>query len=72
MVRRPDVRKGLIETLSQQDAPLMQVAVADLLSEVNGPRSRKAIREFLEREELLPPVREHLVTLAGTAGEQKI
>ena len=66
---RPQVSAGLTEALEYQDAPLMQVTIADRLLEGGVAGSSAAVMRLLEREELDPVVRDYLaMALAETDG----
>lgn len=62
---RREIRTALAESLPEQDSPLVQIAVVDLLCEINGAPSRRAIELLLERTDLRPEVREFAVSRAG-------
>ncbi|WP_428665292.1 zf-HC2 domain-containing protein [Runella sp.] len=48
----PDVRQGLVLSLSKQESPLVQVALADVMVKLQEKRSIKAFRQMLRREDL--------------------
>jgi len=48
----PLVRKELVKSLSQQDSPMVQVALADLMVKLQEKRSIKAFRDMLRKEDL--------------------
>ena len=65
----PSVRDALIRALPQQDAPMVQLALADLLlendSDDRAAAARAAVRALLDRPTLRPEVRSHLVQRLG-------
>jgi hypothetical protein len=46
----PEIREGLINSISQQDSPLMQVALAELMVELQEKKSIDQFRQLLESE----------------------
>ncbi|WP_221392314.1 zf-HC2 domain-containing protein [Dyadobacter sp. NIV53] len=46
------VREKLIKSLRQQDSPMVQVALADVMLKLQEKRAVKAFRELLEKEDL--------------------
>jgi anti-sigma factor RsiW len=56
----PEVGAGLAAALERQDAPLLQVTMADALLETGGSDAIEAVRRMLGRQELDPAVREYL------------
>ena len=54
---RATVRHGLVQSLSQQESPLVQLALTDLVVSLNEAASRGPLRELLERPELNDTVR---------------
>lgn len=48
----PQVREGLVLSLSQQESPLVQVALADVMVKLQEKRSIKAFRQMLRRDDL--------------------
>lgn len=66
----PAVGAGLAAALERQDAPLLQVTVADALLEKGGSDAIAAVRRMLGREELDPAVREYVrMALVEAGGE---
>jgi putative zinc finger protein len=57
---RPDIRSGLSNALARQDAPLVQIAVADALLDGGGADGVAAVRGMLDREQIEPSVRDYL------------
>ena len=54
----PEVRAGLIKSIAQQDSPLMQSAIADVMLKLQEKRSIKSFRELLKQKDLNPGVRD--------------
>ncbi|MCA0229523.1 MAG: HEAT repeat domain-containing protein [Bacteroidetes bacterium] len=48
----PDVRQGLVLSLTKQDSPLVQVALADVMVKLQEKRSIKAFKQMLRRDDL--------------------
>lgn len=48
----PQVREGLVLSLSHQESPLVQVALADVMVKLQEKRSIKAFRQMLRRDDL--------------------
>nr|WP_295928506.1 HEAT repeat domain-containing protein [uncultured Dyadobacter sp.] len=46
------VREGLVKSLTSQDSPMVQVALADLMVKLQEKRSVKALRTLLQKEDL--------------------
>jgi hypothetical protein len=65
---RPQVRAGLTDALERQDAPLMQVTLAEVLLEGNVGGSIAAVERMLERDELDPSVRDYLRAVLRQTG----
>jgi hypothetical protein len=58
----PEVDAGLAAALERQDAPLLQVALAEALLETGSGAGIDAVRRVLMRSELDPGVREYVET----------
>lgn len=56
----PSVRKGLIESISKQQSPQIQVALADAMLALQETRSIEELRRLLEQQELDKNVRDKL------------
>lgn len=52
LANHPEVRQGLIGSISQQDSPLMQSAIADLMLKLQEKRSVKQFKELLKQKDL--------------------
>ena len=48
----PKVRQGLVLSLTKQDSPLVQVALADVMVKLQEKRSIKAFKQMLRRDDL--------------------
>lgn len=48
----PVVREGLVRSITQQDAPLVQSAIADLMVKLHEKRSISSLRELLQKKDL--------------------
>ena len=53
----PNVRQGLIQSLTHQDSPLVQMALADLMVKLQEKRSVTALRQLLHRKGIRTPVK---------------
>ena len=62
--RRP-VADELRESLLTQSSPLVQLALVDLLFEVNGPETREIVHRLYERDDLDQTVRGHIAKYLG-------
>ncbi|CCG98175.1 anti-ECFsigma factor, ChrR [Fibrella aestuarina BUZ 2] len=49
LARDPRVREGLVQSLSRQDSPLVQVALADVMVKLQEKRSLKPMRQLLQQ-----------------------
>ncbi len=56
---RPQVMDNLIQSLSRQTSPLVQVALIDLLVEIRERRAADALRLLIQNKKLNPSVKEH-------------
>ncbi|MBX2916042.1 MAG: HEAT repeat domain-containing protein [Cyclobacteriaceae bacterium] len=50
-VKSNKVRSGLIASISKQDSPLVQVALADLMVKIQEKKSVEALKQILEKDE---------------------
>lgn len=55
---QPQVRKGVMDALQQQQSPLVQVALIDQLLEWRGPDAAQQLRNFQQNPNLNPAVRQ--------------
>jgi hypothetical protein len=60
MAGHPEVREGLIKSIAQQDSPLLQSAIADVMLKLQEKRSVKSFRELLKQKDLNPGVRDKI------------
>jgi hypothetical protein len=51
-VNQPSVRQGLIQSLSRQTSPLVQIALIDLIVELREKRATEALKELIEKEKI--------------------
>ena len=65
---QPEVRAGLATALDSQDAPLLQVTLANALLETGDATYVAAVRRLHDRSELDPAVREYLDTALQPGG----
>jgi hypothetical protein len=56
----PEVRAGLIRSIAQQDSPVMQLAIADVMLKLQEKRSIKSFQELLKQKGLNPGVRDKI------------
>jgi hypothetical protein len=55
----PLVRKGLIQSLSRQQSPIVQCALMDLIVDIREYRAMKALKQLVNRKEVIPEVKKH-------------
>jgi HEAT repeat protein len=48
----PIVREGLVQSISRQDSPLVQSAIADLMVKLQEKRSVKPLQKLLRKKDL--------------------
>ena len=56
----PEVREGLIQSIVQQDSPLMQSAIADVMLKLQEKKSVKSFKELLKQKNLDQGVRDKI------------
>jgi hypothetical protein len=56
----PEVREGLIKSIVEQDSPLMQLAIADVMLKLQEKRSVGSFRELLKQKDLDHGVRDKI------------
>ena len=56
---RPNIRESLIQSLTDQTSPLLQIAIIDLLVQVKEDRALNALRRLLEDQRLDSAVKQH-------------
>ena len=52
LANHPEVRQGLIQSITQQDSPLMQSAIADVMLKLQEKQSVKQFKELLKQKNL--------------------
>jgi hypothetical protein len=60
LAQAPNVRLGLVHALSQQESPLVQTALADVMVQLQERRSVKPLRELLKQDNLDQSVKSKL------------
>jgi len=60
LASHPEVREGLIQSIVQQDSPLMQSAIADVMLKLQEKKSVKSFRELLKQKNLDPGVKDKI------------
>lgn len=70
MLQRTDVRSGLLEAFPLQVEPTMQVAIAEVLMAMNGPRSRETIESAIEDGRIPDPIRDYLKEILSEGGKE--
>ncbi|RKR84789.1 putative zinc finger protein [Mucilaginibacter gracilis] len=60
LANHPEVRQGLIQSISQQDSPLMQSAIADLMLKLQEKKSITQFKELLKQKNLNTTVRDKI------------
>lgn len=60
LANHPEVREGLIKSIEQQDSPLMQSAIADVMLKLQEKRSVKPFREMLKQKNLDPSIKDKI------------
>jgi len=58
LARRPDIQRALVDSLPLQDSPLVQVALIDVLAEVNDRGALPALRELAQDTKVDAAVRQ--------------
>jgi len=56
----PEVREGLVKSISQQDSPVMQSAIADVMLKLQEKRSVKPLKQLLKQKGLDHGVRDKI------------
>jgi hypothetical protein len=56
----PEVREGLVQSITQQDSPLMQSAIADVMIKLQEKSSVKSFRQLLKQKNLDHGVRDKI------------
>ncbi|HMG08368.1 MAG TPA: zf-HC2 domain-containing protein [Mucilaginibacter sp.] len=60
LANHPEVREGLIQSIVQQDSPLLQSAIADVMLKLQEKRSVGSFKELLKQKDLDHGVREKI------------
>lgn len=60
LANHPQVREGLIKSIAQQDSPVMQLAIADVMLKLQEKRSVNSFKELLKQKDLNPGVRDRI------------
>jgi HEAT repeat protein len=55
---QPQVRKGVVDALQEQQSPLVQVALIDQMLEWRDPDAAQRLRNFAQTPNLNPTVRQ--------------
>jgi hypothetical protein len=55
----PLVRQGLVNSLSRQQSPIVQCALMDLIVDIREHRAIKALKQLINKKEIIPEVKEH-------------
>jgi len=55
---QPEVREGMVESLTKQDSPMVQIALIDLLVELKERKATQQIKQLEQDPKLNPAVRE--------------
>lgn len=63
----PAVRTGLIEALPRQQSPVLQVPLIEILNAGDGDNAERAIRSFLERDDIDTEVKRQIEALLHSA-----
>lgn len=54
------VRRSLRQSLPAQSSPIVQIALIDMMADLNDPQSKAVFREFLQKPDLNPDVKQRL------------
>jgi hypothetical protein len=60
LANHPEVRQGLIQSITEQDSPLMQSAIADVMLKLQEKGSVKSFRQLLKQKNLDHGVRDKI------------
>ncbi len=66
-LKNPTVRDDVIHALPEQPSPLMQMALVDVLAQINDRESRQVLRQALDKGDLHPDVRKRIIQELGRA-----
>ena len=53
----PRVREGLVHSIEQQDSPIMQLAIADVMVKLQEKRSVRSLQRLLNKKDINPKVK---------------
>ncbi|MEM8893812.1 MAG: HEAT repeat domain-containing protein [Bacteroidota bacterium] len=56
----PEARQALIESIAYQENPLVQIAIAELMVEIEARDAKPELESLLERPDLIPVVKEKI------------
>lgn len=59
---QPAVRQGLVQSIANQESPLVQSAIADVMVKLQEKRSVKSFRELLQKPDLNDAIRDKIET----------
>jgi len=57
-IEREEVRTGLVQSISNQESPMVQIAIAELMINIQEKRAAPELRKLLEKEDLNETVAE--------------
>jgi len=57
---KPEVRQGLVKSITRQNSPLMQLAIAETMLQLQEPASVKPLQQLLAQKELDEEVRDKI------------
>jgi hypothetical protein len=60
LASHPEVRQGLIQSIIQQDSPLMQSAIADVMLKLQEKGSVNSFKQLLKQKDLNPGVKDKI------------
>ena len=60
MANHPEVRQGLVQSITTQESPLMQSAIADVMLKLQEKSSVKSFKELLKQKNLDNGVRDKI------------
>ena len=60
LANHAEVREGLIKSIIQQDSPIMQLAIADVMLKLQEKKSVNSFKELLKQKDLNPGVRDRI------------
>ncbi len=60
LAAHPEVRQGLIQSIVQQDSPLLQSAIADVMLKLQEKKSVNSFKQLLKQKDLNPGVKDKI------------